>query len=64
MNELTIVIGDYSCIYWKTNKTNCNNAMDELFEIMESNNINVDLMITRAKLRDKNDNIIDEIGRE
>lgn len=60
MNELMIVVGDHSCIYWKTDETNCEFAIEELFKTMDNNNINADLEVSRAELTDKDGNIIDE----
>lgn len=62
MNELMAVVGDQSWMYWKTDETNCEDAIEELFKAMENNNINADnITVTRAELRDENENVIDEL---
>ena len=62
MNELMACFGDHSWVYWKTDENNCEWAIEELFNAMESNGINADnLTVTRAELRDENENVIDEV---
>ena len=61
MNELMACFGKGSWVYWKTDETNCIWAIEELDNVMTNNGINTDnLKVTRAVLRDENENDIDE----
>ena len=60
MNELTCYVGDQSCLYWTTEKASVSEAIEEMFDVMEQNNIGNDLIVTGAELRDANGDIIDE----
>lgn len=62
MNELMAVFGDASWVYWKTDETNCEDAIEELFCVMKNNGINIDnLVVIEAALRDENYDNIDTL---
>ena len=60
MNTLTYYVGDHSCLYWETEKTSIEEAIEELFNVMEQNNIGNDLISSSVTLEDEDGNIIDE----
>ena len=60
MNELMVVFGKQSYIYFPTDKENCEDAVEELYRSMQKAGINTDnLRIQTCELRDKEMNNID-----